>query len=204
MNICMRSPAWALFSNPLVPTCACRRGSHRIASLPWRRPLRPIQIRVDGVLRVLQPSDSRRDLSAQGSIDPSEHLHCLPKIEEELRNPTGSPISDEGSLRDLAARHSITARSNPPSPRDRRPVRRRDAEANGTNGRRVRVLRRHYGTMVNFDTVAKMTPEQEPVTQRDADPKPLSSSSKDGDPVEASGPRETQDTRPPLPANAQR
>ena len=108
-----------------------------------------------------QHESAGSDLSAQSSIDPREHHHSLPEIEEELRNPTSSPISDEGSLRDLAARHSITARLNPPSLRDRRPVRRRDAEANGTNGRRVRVLRRHYATMVDLSTVAKMTPEQE-------------------------------------------
>lgn len=100
------------------------------------------------------------DLGAQGSIDLREHLHGLPKIEEELRVPAGSAIGDEDSLRDLAARHSITARSNPPSLRDERPVRLRDAEANSINGRRVRVLLRHYATMVDLSNVAKMTPEQ--------------------------------------------
>ena len=35
------------------------RGRLPLASLPWRRPLRPIQIRVEGVLRVLRLSGSR-------------------------------------------------------------------------------------------------------------------------------------------------
>ena len=114
------------------------------------------------------------ELGAQDSIDPHEHQHRLPRIEEELRMPTSSPTSNEGSLRDLAARHSITARSNPPSLRDRRPVRRRDAEANGTKGRRVRGLRRQYGTMVNLGTVAQMIPDQQPETHRDANRTPFS------------------------------
>ena len=114
------------------------------------------------------------DLGAQSSIDPREHHDGIPKIEEELRNTTGSPISDEGSLRDLAAGHSITARSNPPSLRDRRPVRLRDAEANGSNGRAVRVLRRHCATMANINTVAKTTPEQEPINGEMPIPSPPS------------------------------
>ena len=103
------------------------------------------------------------DLCAQNSIDPREHHDGIPQIQEKLRNPTGSPISHEGIPRDLAAGHEITGRSNPPSLRDRRPVRLRDAKANGSNGRRVRVLRRHYATTVDLSTVAKMTPEQKPV-----------------------------------------
>ena len=101
------------------------------------------------------------DLGAQGSIDPGEHHDGIPNIEEELRKPAGSPISDEGGARDLAARHSITARSNPPSPRDRRPVHRRDAEPSSTYSRSVRVLLRHYATVVDRGTATKMTPEQE-------------------------------------------
>ena len=50
------------------------------------------------------------NLGAQGFVGPGEHQHGLPKIEEELRSPTGSQIRDEGILRDLAARHTSAAR----------------------------------------------------------------------------------------------
>ena len=84
------------------------RGRLPLASLPWRRPLRPIQIRVDGVLRVLRLSGSRRQSLSEATGGARAHspTRVLPSP------PSSSP---RRLLRDSApgvARDRETARGD--------------------------------------------------------------------------------------------